>query len=203
MHGPVSGEEVAEIEHFFFSRDSAVSIDLCPHADSSLREVLMNRGYRIADMSNVLVRDLRSDENWSVAVLVEPTQEEIEYARTLTCGFFGRDLITEDELRLGRTLYHMPSAQPLIARFEGQAAGACGLSVRNGVGSFWGDATLPAFRNRGVHSAMIRARLNEAAARGCDLATAGTQPGSGSQRNYQRLGFDVAYTKMTLVALPR
>jgi hypothetical protein len=94
MHGPVSGEEVAEIEHFFFSRDAAVSIDLCPHADSSLREVLMNRGYRIADMTNVLVRELRDDENWTVAVLVEPTQEEIEYARTLTCGFFGRDLIT-------------------------------------------------------------------------------------------------------------
>jgi hypothetical protein len=35
------------------------------------------------------------------------------------------------------------------------------------------------------------------------MATAGTQPGSGSQRNYQRLGFEVAYTKMTFVRLDR
>ena len=42
-------------------------------------------------------------------------------------------------------------------------------------------------------------KLNEAIAQGCDLVTASTLPGSGSQRNYERLGFVVAYTKVTLV----
>jgi hypothetical protein len=32
------------------------------------------------------------------------------------------------------------------------------------------------------------------------LATASTLPGSGSQRNYERMGFEVVYTRMTLVA---
>ena len=45
---------------------------------------------------------------------------------------------------------------------------------------------------------LIAARLNEAVARGCDLATAATLPGSGSQRNYERCGFEVVYTKVTL-----
>ena len=40
---------------------------------------------------------------------------------------------------------------------------------------------------------------HEAAARGCDLATASTLPGSGSQRNYERTGFQVGYTKVTMV----
>ena len=46
---------------------------------------------------------------------------------------------------------------------------------------------------------LIAARLNEALARGCDLATASTLPGSGSQRNYERMDFQVVYTKVTMV----
>ena len=40
--------------------------------------------------------------------------------------------------------------------------------------------------------------MYEALAQGCDLATASTLPGSGSQRNYERLGFEVVYTRVTL-----
>jgi len=47
---------------------------------------------------------------------------------------------------------------------------------------------------------LIAARLNEAIAQGCDLATASTLPGGVSQRNYERAGFEVVYTKLTLVA---
>jgi GNAT superfamily N-acetyltransferase len=55
-----------------------------------------------------------------------------------------------------------------------------------------------AFRRRGLHGELIAARLNEALVHGCHLATAGTRPGSTSQRNYERLGFEVVYTKVTL-----
>jgi GNAT superfamily N-acetyltransferase len=82
----------------------------------------------------------------------------------------------------------------------GQAAGACGFSARNGIASFFGDATLTAHRRAGVHSAMIAERLRLAIEGGCELATAGTQPGSTSQRNYQRLGFEVAYTRLTMIS---
>jgi hypothetical protein len=199
MHGSVTEEEIAEIELFFFSRGAGVALDVCPHADATLREVLVSRGYRLAEMNNVLVRALGPGEHWPVDLQIEPAADSTEYAQTVTCGFFGRDLVTDDEIRLGKTLFHMPNATPLIARSAGQATGACGLSVRNGVASFYGDATLNSSRNRGVHSAMIAFRLNSAVTAGCDLATAGTQPGSVSQRNYQRFGFEVAYTKATMV----
>jgi hypothetical protein len=38
-----------------------------------------------------------------------------------------------------------------------------------------------------------------AARAGCDLATADTEPGSASQRNYEKCGFRLAYTKVTLL----
>jgi hypothetical protein len=37
-------------------------------------------------------------------------------------------------------------------------------------------------------------------AEGCDLAGASVAPGSVSQRNYERLGFQVAYTKAMVTA---
>jgi hypothetical protein len=73
------------------------------------------------------------------------------------------------------------------------------MSVRDGLATLFADGTIAAFRRVGLHRELITARLNEAIAQGCDLATASTLPGSGSQRNYERLGFEVVYTKITLV----
>src|SRR6185295_18845386 len=44
--------------------------------------------------------------------------------------------------------------------------------------------------------ALVYARLRYAAARGCDLALMGALPGSGSQRNAERNGFRIAYTRI-------
>jgi hypothetical protein len=49
-----------------------------------------------------------------------------------------------------------------------------------------------------VQSALIAARLAAATAAGCHLAMACTAPGTASQRNYERAGFRVAYTKAML-----
>jgi len=59
--------------------------------------------------------------------------------------------------------------------------------------------TAPAFRRRGVQSALLAARVADATAAGCELALVTVQPGSRSQRNVQRRGFDLLYTRATLV----
>ncbi len=52
----------------------------------------------------------------------------------------------------------------------------------------------------GLHTALLSARL--AAAAGCDVAVIITQPGSKSQQNAQRQGFDLLYTRAVLVKQP-
>ena len=64
------------------------------------------------------------------------------------------------------------------------------------------SATAPAHRRRGVQTALLSARLADAAAAGCDIAVATTQPGSKSQQNVQRQGFDLLYTRAILVKQP-
>ena len=66
----------------------------------------------------------------------------------------------------------------------------------------FGAATAPAHRRRGVQTALLSARLADAAAAGCDIAVVTTQPGSKSQQNVQRRGFDLLYTRAVLVREP-
>jgi hypothetical protein len=204
MHGRITEPELDEIEAFFRTRGAPVVVDICPHSDASLRELLSARAYRMSEMNSVLVRSLHSGPGDSppqtANISIERAVDPHQYAQTVATGFFAREEITAEEYKIGQILFHMKNSTPLIAFSEGRAVGACCFSTRNGIASFFGDATVVAHRRAGVHSAMIAERLRLASKAGCDLATAGTQPGSSSQRNYQRHGFEVAYTRVTMIS---
>ena len=204
MTGHVSVEELDEIEEFFVSRDARVTIDVTPHTDPSLREMLGERGYRISEFSNVLVRPVRPNEAppecpSQARVRTALSSESDLYSRTVVSGFLSRHDLNDEELMVGKILFGMPCAKGLLAEIAGEVAGGCALSIRTAVASCFGDSTLPVFRGMGIHAAMICARIAEAISAGCDLMTAATQPGTGSHRNYQRLGFTTAYSKITMV----
>ena len=79
---------------------------------------------------------------------------------------------------------------------DGQPAGTGALVIDGGVGWLSGDSTLPQYRRRGVQQAVQRHRLQLAREAGCALAVTEASPGSGSQRNMERLGFRVVYTHL-------
>jgi len=74
--------------------------------------------------------------------------------------------------------------------------------MTEGIAQFTGAATAPACRRRGVQTALLLARLTDAAAAGCDIAVVTTRPGSKSQQNAQRRRFDLLYTRAVLVKQP-
>ncbi|HYP09343.1 MAG TPA: GNAT family N-acetyltransferase [Bryobacteraceae bacterium] len=203
MHGPVTADDLDDVELFFEERGAIVTLDVCPHADASLRELLAQRDYRIAEFINVMVCGLPAAESFKsppcVQVRAAKPDEHEQYIRAVIGGFFGRKDLTEDERRLGSILFNMSCTTAFLAEIDDSTVGGGGMSVRNRIASLFGDATLPEYRNRGVHTSVIQARMEAAAAQACDVITAGTVPGSGSQRNYERLGFQVAYTKVTMV----
>jgi ribosomal protein S18 acetylase RimI-like enzyme len=83
-----------------------------------------------------------------------------------------------------------------LARVDGAVAGGATLALREGVAGLFGASTLPAFRNRGLQTALLRQRLARAMAEKCDLAVCIAQPGSISQRNVVRQGFSALYTRV-------
>jgi GNAT superfamily N-acetyltransferase len=89
-------------------------------------------------------------------------------------------------------------ARRYLALVDGVPAGGATMGIRDGIAQF-SAGTAPAFRRRGVQSALLAARLADAAADGCELAAVTVQPGSPSQRNVQRRGFDLLYTRAVLI----
>jgi GNAT superfamily N-acetyltransferase len=201
LAGPVSEAELLALECFFRARSAKVSIDLCPLADPGLLEMLGLRGYRATEFNNVLIKRLaRTEIVLAPRVRRALAGEEDLWSHTVGRGFFEQGDLTTAEMDVGRAIFAMPGALCYLATGEaGEPAGGGALAVRDGLATLFADSTIPPFRRRGIHHELISARLNEAIAQGCDTATASTLPGSTSQRNYERLGFEVVYTKVTLV----
>jgi GNAT superfamily N-acetyltransferase len=82
-----------------------------------------------------------------------------------------------------------------VALVDGVEAAAAVLTISDGVGFLANAATLPELRGRGCQTALVAARLTDAAGAGCDLVASGAAFGSQSQRNLERAGLRVAYTK--------
>ena len=70
------------------------------------------------------------------------------------------------------------------------------LSIRDDVALLAGASTVPECRRQGAQLALLDARLRYAAGQGCTIAMMCALPGSGSQRNAEREGFRVAYTRI-------
>ena len=204
MQGPVAREEFDRMEEFFRERGSVVLIDLCPLADTSLLELVFSRGYRVVEFNNVMIRRIVTEEprpvpEGSVTVSVAGERDLDTWNRTVARGFQERDEVDDSfvEMLAGASLF----GQCYLARRDEDAIAGGGMSMQDGVAYFFGDATVLAGRRRGAQSALIQARMADAAAAGCDLAMACVVPGSGSHRNYERAGFELLFMRVN-VSLP-
>jgi GNAT superfamily N-acetyltransferase len=82
-----------------------------------------------------------------------------------------------------------------LAEVDGQAGAASVLFIHEGVALFGGSATVPDLRRRGLQSALLEQRMRYAFDQGCDLAMMVAEAGGNSQRNAERKGFQIAYTR--------
>src|SRR5690348_2850253 len=62
LNGPVSDAEIDAVEAFFRSRGARVSLDISPLANPGFLSALADRGYRVAEFNNVLVKRLEGTE---------------------------------------------------------------------------------------------------------------------------------------------
>ena len=82
-----------------------------------------------------------------------------------------------------------------IAHMDDIPAGVGILYMENGIGLLADAATLPDFRSKGCHTAMIHHRIAQAEKHNCDLLTSFVEFGATSHLNLERAGLRVAYTK--------
>jgi GNAT superfamily N-acetyltransferase len=200
LNGTVSETELNELEGFFRCRGARVTIEICPLAEPGFLEMLGARGYRVSQFDNVLARSLTGVEIVITPRVRRATPNETDvWAHSVGRGFFEQTELTTEEMDVGRWVFGMPGAMCYMACAEGgKPAGGAALFVRQGLATLFADGVARPFRRQGLHQELIAARLNEALAQGCDVAAAATAPAGPSQRNYERLGFQVVYTRVTL-----
>lgn len=202
LNGPVTESDMAGMEEFYQAHGAPVNIETCPLADPSLLKLLNERGYRPIEYSNVSVRELsdRDSQAWpdptSKVHVRTPAEDEAEsYSLVVAKSFFESTEISPEFLSIFTSCFHAAGAFFFLAEVDGVPAGGGMMSIHQGVASLGGAGTLPEFRNRGVQKALLLARVAMAADLDCDLAMVAANPGSGSQRNVERLGFRVVYTR--------
>jgi GNAT superfamily N-acetyltransferase len=212
LYGPVGEADLERMEAFYRERGAPVQLELASLADASLLERLGCRGYRAVHQTHVLVRPIAARESSAAAgsdsdrraedratevevALVGPG-EVVTWAESVLRCFF------EDPMELPRPLLEgaiamasIPAVSCWLARVGDRVAGGGAMVIHNRLAMICGDGTLPQFRSQGVQTALLRARLDRARRSGCDLAVICTQPGSRSQRNAERQGFQVVYAR--------
>jgi GNAT superfamily N-acetyltransferase len=202
---PLTSEDVDRVETFYRAHQAPAQVDLCSLHEPAVFELFREREYAIAELNNVLYRELDAEEVFPPPPLGceirRSLLEEADAAGAIVESAFFPEGAPEPFQGLIAPFYEMERALAFVASVDGKMV-ACGTGLvipEHRVFALCGAGTLADFRGRGLQTALLRARLRAAVATGCEYAVVVTQGGTTSQRNAERLGFRVAYSKVTVI----
>ena len=200
LYEELTAEALDEIERFFLDRGAEVMHEVCPFAGAATLDLLCARGYRPFEISNVLYREVeRASEALGDHIRVRTVdQSEADLWSDVSArGWTHEHPEFKEFLRsLGTVCVAREQSPCFLAEINGTPGAAGALILHKGIALFGGAATIPEMRRRGLQSALLHERMRYAAEHGCDMAMMVAEAGSNSQRNAERKGFRVAYTRL-------
>lgn len=199
--GPeISDGEIDAAEGFFRrQRAGRVVFECAPWLSAETCARLERRGYRLEGTEAVMAMALPADTEPVASPLVELAEES--WARVFPEAF---ELPPEECWpRLARVMWHLAGAVNLGAVDASGVAVACAqLAPAGTVAVLGNDGTVAAARGAGLQTALIRERVRRAGVAGFAVAMSEVAEGSGSQRNYERCGFERVYARTSWVRSP-
>jgi hypothetical protein len=202
MFGDVTVEDLGELETFFTDRGARVNHEVSPLAGPVLLGMLYERGYRPIELTSVMYRELEGEKSPGATFdpklttrIIKPGEEEL-WARTSARGWATEaEGLEEFMFGFGRISASCAGGFPFLAELDGVPISTGMLFVNDSVAMLAGASTVPEGRRNGAQSALLGARLKFAVENGCTIATMGALPGSQSQKNAEKKGFKIAYTR--------
>lgn len=202
---PFTEADLDRVEGFYRAHQAPAQVDLCPMHEPAVFEMFKQRGYGIVELNNVLYRKLEAGEDFPAPApgceIRRARMEEADATGEIVESAFFPDGAPEAFRGLIAPFYRMEQALAFVATVEGKLV-ACGTGLvlrDHRVFALCGAGTLAEYRGRGLQTALLRARMAAAVEAGCEYAVVVTQGGTISQRNAERLGFRVAYSKVTVI----
>ena len=199
LFAPVSATSLSAIEMFFTSRGAPVMHEVSPMAGVEAVQLLVERGYQPIELSTVLVQ--------AIAELPAPVaaaglharpldpDERAAWVETSVAGWSADPAFAPIIRAMSELTSVHPAMQHYVVERDGAPIATGSFAIHEGVALLAGASTIPAARGLGAQAVLLGARLAEAQRRGCDLAMMVAAAGSTSQRNAERRGFRVAYTR--------
>ena len=191
-----------KLEAFFKERNAPVLHEVSPMADVSLLGLLNERGYQPVEMTSVMYLPLAGEINRAVPIntniktrIIKAGEEKL-WARTSANGWATEmPELADFMFEFGQIGAKCEGALPFIAEIENQPIATGSLFVYDDAALLAGASTVPEGRRQGAQLALLNARLRYAVENGCAIAMMCASPGSGSQRNAEKNGFRIAYTR--------
>jgi hypothetical protein len=198
----ITNGHLDEIEAFFKRHNAPVFHEVSPMADASLLNLLNERGYQPVELSSVMfqTRSLQNLPNLPVnenikTRITNPGEEKL-WAKTSAAGWATEmDGFADFMFAFGQISAQCAGGFPFIAAIDQKPIATGMLFMFDGVANLAGASTVLEGRSRGAQTALLNARLQFAHENGCDLAMMCALPGSQSQKNAQKNGFQIAYTR--------
>ena len=198
----ITGRELDKLEEFFRRHDAPVLHEVSPLADAELMILLNERGYQPCELTSMMFQELNGENSLDPPLktnintrIVETGEAEI-WAQTSANGWASEmEELGEFMFNFGRISASTKGGFPFLAELDGKPISAGMLFIYDDVAILAGASTVPEGRCKGAQSALLDARLKFAKTQGCRIAMMGASPGSQSQRNAEKNGFRIAYTR--------
>jgi GNAT superfamily N-acetyltransferase len=197
LHEPLRENDLDAIERFFKTRGATVNHEVCPLAGVEVYATLARRGYKPVELSSVLYQPI--DASTRIAANPELKVRKVEqneagmYAKVAAQGWSEHpEAMPYIE---GFAKLSVACATCFVVEHDGKPIATAALFMHEGTALLAGASTVPAGRRQGAQNALLDTRLQMAASNGCNLAMMVAAPGSASQRNAERQGFRIAYTR--------
>ena len=201
LFDPVSPKDLDRIESFFEDRGAPVFHEVSPLADPAIVPLLNKRHYQPCELTTILFREIQPGvsfaelRNDNIRVRLIGKDEVEVWAETSSRGWSEFPELADFMLMFGQVVARREDGLSFLAELDGKPIATGAMSIYDGVAQLAGASTIPEGRKQGAQLALLDSRLRYAAEHGCNIATMGALPGSASQRNAERQGFRIAYTR--------
>src|SRR5690625_984821 len=198
----LSGQDIHYIDNileFYREKDIPVRIEITPtHSSNDLFTILANKGLFQCGFHTVLYgADYKIPEISNPLITIRPlAKNEFDlFADIYTQGFKMPSLLKESIAKNNEVLHDNPSWTFCIANYQNKYVVLAVLFVHHGIGTLAASTTVPDFRGKGIHKALITKRFEKASTQNVHIVVGQAKYGSISQNNMEKLGMKVAYTK--------
>ncbi|HEV2641358.1 MAG TPA: GNAT family N-acetyltransferase [Candidatus Elarobacter sp.] len=181
-------DDLAVVEEFYAARAHPARFELDVAVLARDGALLYDRGYAEEDETLAILERPVGTAPPAGSVTVRTTTNRRAWTELAVRAFEDRG---DDVQLLRRTLQTAAAAAHVlvVASLDGDDVGTGALGISGETALMWSGAVLPAFRRRGVHQALLAARLALAHERGATAAAFKTTAGSPAEHSAAKLGF--------------